>query len=212
MPACFRESCGRTRCDPAGIDIARLAHDRLIHPRHSYSHGIATERGKDGEWDQGGLIQGQGFENIGEQTFVYYGAWDPRPTGGPEVSRGGVGIAVLPRDRFGDLVFDSSGEGPGDYQLPQVTAELVTKSVEVKQPRFFVNAEGLGENAALRVRLLDHLERPVPGGEARVTRSGFQTPIVWKIPGKLPDRVRLYVVFEGAKRADIRLSALYLSD
>lgn len=180
-------------------------------PRHEWTF---LERGKDGEWDQGGLIQGQGFENIGGQTFVYYGTWDPRPTGGPEVPRGGVGIAVLPRDRFADLVFDPSNEGPGDYQLPQVTAEFITTSLPVKTPRFFINADGLGTDAVLRLELLDHLERPVPGysggNAARVTESGFQVPVTWKSSAALPDRVRLRGVFEGKGRAAIRLSAIYI--
>ena len=192
------------------IDIGLvMSNDGLTfrEPKHEWTF---LERGKDGEWDQGGLLQGQGFENIGEQTFVYYGTWDPRPTGGPEVPRGGVGIAVLPRDRFADLMVDTSGEGPGDYQLPQVTAELVTQSFPMSKPRLFVNADGLGEDAALSVELLDHLERPIQGCEARMTQSGFQTPIGWKLPGKLPERVRLRVVFEGKKRTDIRLSAIYM--
>jgi hypothetical protein len=104
------------------------------------------------------VLQGQGFENIGEQTFVYYGAWDPRATGGPEVPRGGLGIAMLPRDRFGALKVDTSGEGPGDYQLPAVTAELVTQSFTTTSPDFFINADGLGANARVDLRLLDHQE------------------------------------------------------
>ncbi len=179
-------------------------------PKHEWTF---IERGKDGEWDQGGLIQGQGFENIGDETFIYYGAWDPRPTGGPEVPRGGVGIAVLPRDRFGDLMVDLSNEGPDDYQLPQVTAEFVTHSLSIPQPRFFVNADGLSDDAALRVELLDHLEHPLPGysgqDAALIRENGFHTPVTWTGQGPLPDRVKLRVVFEGERRTDIRLSALY---
>ncbi len=176
-------------------------------PKHEWTF---LERGKDGAWDQGGIIQGQGFENIGEKTFVYYGAWDPRATGGPEVKRGGVGIAVLPRDRFADLVVDTSGEGPGDYQMPKVMAELITDSMVVKTPRFFVNADGLSAEATLRIELLDHLERPIPGYSAVVRQNGFQTPVDFKSDVKLPDRVRLRIVFEGPKRTDIRLSAIYV--
>jgi hypothetical protein len=176
-------------------------------PKHEWT---LLERGKDGEWDQGGIIQGQGFENIGDQTFLYYGAWDPRATGGPEVKRGGVGIAALPRDRFADLMVDTSGEGTGDYQLPKVTAELITQSLAVKSPRFFVNAGGLGDEASLRVEVLDDLERPIPGFSALVRQTGFQTPIEFKSEVKLPERVRLQVVFEGPKRTDIRLSAIYV--
>lgn len=176
-------------------------------PKHEWT---LLERGKDGEWDQGGVIQAQGFENIGEKTFLYYGAWDPRGTGGPEVKRGGVGIASWPRDRMGSLVFDASGEGPGDYQMPEVTAELVTTSFDGRERDFFVNADGLGPQAGLRVEVLDHQERPIPGWGAVVRQNGFQTPVEFKGKAALPERARLRVVFEGAKRAGIRLSAIYV--
>lgn len=180
-------------------------------PKHEWT---LLERGKDGEWDQGGVIQGQGFENIGDQTFLYYGAWDPRPTGGPEVKRGGVGIASWPRDRIGDLVFDASGEGPGDYQLPKVTAELVTAAVAPPKEGFFVNVDGLGDEAVLRVEVLDALERPLDAFSgtraAVVSLGGFQVPVRFASRETLPDKARLRVVFEGAKRAEIRLSAIYV--
>lgn len=180
-------------------------------PAHEWT---IIKRGDDGQWDQGGVIQGQGFENIGEHTFFYYGTWDPRPTGGKPQPRGGIGIAALPRDRFGDLVVETAGEGPGDYQLPMVVAEFITSSIAVKQPRFFVNADGLSDEARLRIELLDHLESPIAGctGEraAIVTQSGFQSPVEWKTHNRLPDRVRLRVVFEGKRRTDIRLSAIYV--
>ncbi len=196
------------------IDLGFVMSNDGLHFREPKHEWTFIGRGNDGEWDQGGLIQGQGFENIGGQTFIYYGAWDPRPTGGPPQPRGGVGVALLPRDRFADLMMDTSTEGPGDYQLPQVTAEFVTASLDVKTPRFFINADGLGAEAVLRLELLDHLEKPVPGcsGEnaARVTRGGFQVPVEWKTAAPLPDRVRVRGVFEGKNRAAIRLSAIYL--
>ena len=180
-------------------------------PKHEWT---LLERGKDGEWDQGGIIQGQGFENIGEKTFLYYGAWDPRATGGPEVKRGGVGIAAWPRDRMGDLVFDASGEGPGDYQMPKVTAELVTAAVSRPKEGFFVNVDGLGEAAVLRVEVLDEVERPLEAfsgkNAALVKQAGFQVPVRFASKEALPEKVRLRVVFEGAKRSEIRLSAVYV--
>ncbi|MBK8094028.1 MAG: hypothetical protein IPK32_19180 [Verrucomicrobiaceae bacterium] len=175
-------------------------------PEHEWTF---LERGKDGEWDQGGVLQGQGFENIGEKTLIYYGAWDPRATGGPEVKRGGVGIATLPRDRFADLMVDTSGEGPGDYQMPKVTAELVTQALEAKKPRFFVNVAGLGAEAALRLEVLDHAERPILGWSTLVRQNGYQVPVEFQTESELPERVRLRIVFEGVKRTDIRLSAIY---
>jgi hypothetical protein len=178
-------------------------------PKHEWT---LLERGEDGAWDQGGLLQGQGFENVGEQTLLYYGAWDPRPTGGKEVPRGGVGIATLPRDRFGELRVDLAGEGPGDYQLPEVKAELITQSLAVKQPKFFLNAHGLGEQARLEIALLDHAELPLPGASATVTRSGYQTLVEFPKLGPLPERVRLGIVFAGGQRTDIRFAAAYVME
>ena len=39
-------------------------------PAHEWTF---LKRGEDGAWDQGGLLQGQGFENVGDQTLIYYG-------------------------------------------------------------------------------------------------------------------------------------------
>ena len=85
--------------------------------------------------------------------------------------------------------------------------------VPATRPDFFLNAEGLGPQAALRVELLDDQERPLPGyagEEAAVVRtSGFQTPVHWPGKADLPGRVCVRIVFEGERRADIRLSAIY---
>lgn len=190
-----------------------MSHDGL-HFREPQHEWTFIAHGADGEWDQGGLIQGQGFENIGDKTFIYYGAWDPRSTGGASKPRGGVGIATLPRDRFADLKMDTSTEGSGDYQLPQVTAEFVTNSFHMQKPRIYVNADGLSADAMLRLELLDHQERPLPGysgdDAACMTKSGFQNPVSWRTTKALPERVRIRGVFEGEKRSAIRLSAIYL--
>jgi hypothetical protein len=202
------------------IDLGFVVSNDGMHFREPAYEWIFLKHGKDGEWDQGGLIQGQGFENIGDETFIYYGAWDPRHWE-QEPVRGGVGIAVLPRDRFGDLVVEKAGEGPGDYQIPQVTSEFITKPIEIKNgssPRFHVNADGLGQEASLKIELLDAQERPLPGysgkDAALITQSGFQTPVLWnekhEAPG-LPERVCIHVVFEGKRNTDIRFSALYLT-
>jgi hypothetical protein len=98
--------------------------------------------------------------------------------------------------------------------------EFITAPLQIAAgtaPRFFVNADGLGAKAALRVELLTAELRPVPGYSGRdaavVRRSGFQTPVAWggrtEIRG-LPGRVRLRVVYEGARREGIRFYACYL--
>ncbi|MCA9067974.1 MAG: hypothetical protein KDA84_03585, partial [Planctomycetaceae bacterium] len=173
----------------------------------------------DGEWDQGGLLQGQGFANVGNQTYIYYGAWDPRVTD-KSTPRGGVGIAVLPRDRFGSLSVDETRKGPGTYQVPELIAELMTG--KIKRPseetaQFFLNAEGLGPEAHLRVELLSRNMVPLPeycGENAAVVKSsGFQVPVQWKgnpSANSIPEEFRIRARFEGERKADIRLNAIYV--
>lgn len=183
-----------------GLNFREPAHERTF-----------LKSGEDGAWDQAGLLQGQGFENIGDETFIYYGAWDPRHWKDAP-ARGGVGIAKLPRDRFGDLVVETVGKGSGDYQLPEIICEFVTAAMPVKKgQRFFLNAGGLGPEAALKIELLSANETPLPGYTSTIRQSGFQTPVIWqKEAGDLPERVRVHVSFEGRRKADIRFSALYL--
>jgi hypothetical protein len=185
-------------------------------PAHEFTF---LERGRDGTWDQGGLLQGQGFENVGDQTYIYYGAWDPRNWEGSP-PRGGVGLATLPRDRFGDLVVEKAGHGAGEYQLPEITSEFITAPVLVRAQAahsFYLNADGLGAQATLKVELLGDNLRPLPGyagkDAAVVRQSGFETPIEWA--GKravrgLPERFRLRVTYAGDRKAGIRFSALYV--
>ncbi|HSH95880.1 MAG TPA: hypothetical protein VK968_17170 [Roseimicrobium sp.] len=187
---------------------------RFREPAHEWTF---LKRGEDGRWDEGGLLQGQGFENVGDRTFVYYGAWDPRQRG---AARGGVGIASLPRDRFGGLMVDVSGKGPGNYQQPVITSEFITAALPVSSgvpQRFYLNADGLGTGAALKVELLSDNEKPLPGYSGKdaavIRQSGFQTPVVWNGNPEvrdLPPRIRIRVIFDGPRNTDIRFNALYL--
>jgi hypothetical protein len=201
------------------IDLGLVVSNDGLNFREPAHEWTFLKRGEDGAWDQGGLLQAQGFENVGDQTFIYYGAWDPRHWKGSP-PRGGVGIATLPRDRFGDLVVEEAGKGPGDYQLPEINSELITAAVSTKPNRphrFYLNADGLGPEAALRIELLDAHEKPLQsysGEDAAIVRaSGFQTPIVWagqREVRDLPERVRMRVTFDGKRNTDIRFSAIYV--
>ncbi len=200
------------------IDLGFVVSNDGIHfrePAHDY---IFLQRGDDGAWDAGGLLQGQGFENDGAETRIYYGAWDPRGWQGSP-PRGGVGIATLPRDRFAELVVDTTTTGDGNYQMPATESRLMTASLELEDGirQFFINADGLSDEATLKVELLNHRLQPLPGyggaAAAVVRNNGFQTPLSWG--GKtelddLPDRIRIRVTFSGKHKTNARFSALYV--
>ncbi len=185
-------------------------------PAHEWTF---LPRGEDGAWDQGGLLQGQGFENIGDQTYIYYGAWDPR-IWEEAPARGGVGIATLPRDRFGDLRVDERNKGSGPYEMPVLASEFITAAIPAKaglSQQLFLNADGLGAEAGLKIELLGAEGQPLPEfsgkNAAMVRQSGFQTPILWKGQAALiglPERFRIKVSYEGERKTEIRVSALYV--
>ena len=99
-------------------------------------------------------------------------------------------------------------------------SEFITAAVPTKAGvahRFYLNADGLGAEANLKIELLNDRERPLPGfsgkNAAIVRQSGFHTPITWNgqtaIAGLL-DRIRLKVSFEGEQKMKICFSALYV--
>ena len=184
-----------------------------LHFREPIPDFIFAEIGEDGrDWDYGGLAQGQGFENVGDMTYIWYGQMDQRMgtrTGRPWKRDGGVGLLLLARDRFGSL----------SVRDPDEKGILVTSDLELQTAAsLWVNAEGLGPHSSLKLELVDHLERPLPdySGEASavVGQSGLRVPVKWSggsqiQPPKQPFKVR--VTLQGREVSAIRLYALYVS-
>lgn len=188
-----------------------VSNDGLNFREPAHEMGYITI-GPDGTWDEGGIMQAQGFEQVGDKTYVYYGSGDLRTWTEyrkPIPPRGGVGLVTLPRDRFGDLRVQDTGEGPAEF----VTSAIAAGAAR----RIYLNADGLGPAAALKLELLTYEERPLrgySGAEAAVVRqSGFQVPVSWPGSGELrglPERFKIKATFEGARKDAIRFHALYL--
>ncbi len=180
-----------------------------LHFREPLPDFIFAEISEDGrDWDEGGLSQGQGFENVGEKTYIWYGQMDQRMgprTGRPWKRHGGIGLLVLGRDRFGSL----SVRDPDDNGI------LVTADVQLQGPATLsVNAEGLGPHSSLKLELVDHQERPLPAYTAVVEQSDLRVPVKWSAGDQIqhpkqPFKIRL--TFQGKEAGAIRLYALYLS-
>jgi len=149
------------------------------------------------------LQQGQGMENVGDETLYWYSLWRGN-TGS------GVRLVTWPRDRLGAL-----------QPFKSVPARALSCPIQVTgaKAKLFVNASGLGEYSALKIELLDEGFKPLAGysGADAVTlkTNGFRTAVTWKSGAALPvtDRpVRLSVRFEGVRPEDARLFAVYVSE
>jgi hypothetical protein len=149
------------------------------------------------------LMQGQGMENVGDKTLYWYSLWR---------DDGQVRLAQWTRDRFGYV--KSAG--------PRAPALLITCPMTIQGERVFLNVEGPGEYAAIRVEALDLEFQPLPGysgADAAVIReSGLRVPVRWKAGDRLPpDRpMRLKADFgvvgpECVRPEDTRLYAMYVA-
>jgi hypothetical protein len=143
------------------------------------------------------LMQGQGWENVADQTLSWYAPWL-----GPNAA--GVLTASWERDRLGHLQ-PSSPDAPVAITCP---VRAVDGPVYA-----YANVSGLGEHTRLRVGLLDEACRPIErSGGTWVRENGFRVPITLDCPVTSDlGRVRLGVWFEGVRPEDARLHALYLA-
>lgn len=137
-------------------------------------------RGDAGRWDHSFPVQG-GLVNTSDKTFVYYSASDRYGNLG-YVNRQ-VGMAELPRDRFGYLV---PSVGWGYQSSESSTATLVTHPILITQKglSLCVNAQGASRPCdSLKVELLDESDNPIPGYTAadcvNITQDGLDVPVRW---------------------------------
>lgn len=164
--------------------------------------------GKDGEWDEGGLISGQGFEHFGDRTYIWYGTWDLRDINAKVSQRGDVGLVTMRRDGFGSV-----GKKDSDRK-----ASLITCPFCVHEPvRVSVNVEGASDKNRLCIELLDEREQLVPGfsngSAATVCQSGVHVPVSWKNGQELiPERgaFRLRAAFQEKAEPALELYTIHL--
>jgi hypothetical protein len=149
------------------------------------------------------LLQGQGFENIGDQTVYWYGVWATTP-GSPN----GVRVATWQRDRLGYF-------SPGPYEIAHCLSCPFKSNNEHGQ--IYLNADRLSPDCRLRVELLSEQFVPLPAysgaNSIPITQSGLKQKVAWKgaeALEKIPGSFRIKVSWEGDKSADGRLYAIYL--
>jgi hypothetical protein len=149
------------------------------------------------------LTQGQGFLNVGEKTFVYYGIWTEVNRDGPT----GVRVATWPRDRFGFY-----------KPAPNVeNAHCVSSPITGFGSRVYINADGLSEDSQLKVEILDEQFRPIPGYSGpdcvALEKSGLRQAIAWRGTSLLENLnrpIRVRVTWAGAAPQAAKLYAIYI--
>jgi hypothetical protein len=161
------------------------------------------------------LAQGQGMINHGDRTLYWYSCWR-------SFEGSGVFMNSWPRDRFGCLsAFRPFNNGPGCLDNgARPPHRVITCPIQITDgdANVYLNVDGLGEHASLRVSLVDEGFRPVTGcadaDAAIITGNGLRVPVRWKKTAALMKkhgRVRLDIQFDGIRPEDARLYAAYVA-
>ncbi len=135
---------------------------------------ILLPLGEEGAWDGGSVWQNNGFVDVGDETWFWYGG-EPYPLSTFYMDHQ-TGLAMLRRDGFGYRALDRG----------YLTGSFTTVPIRgIKQPnlRLFVNVEGLSPTTTLRLELQDAEQVPIPGYTAKECTSpqasGVKVPVRW---------------------------------
>ncbi len=154
------------------------------------------------------LIQGQGFENIGDETLYWYGAW-------PEEAGNGVRLTSWQRDRLGYF----SPYDTGAWSYSKDNAHFVSAPIDLEggAARLTVNVDGITEYSSISVEIQDQMFQAISGYESDVSKApgegGLARSIIWQshdLIENVAGPIRVRVNFEGLRSEDVRLYAVYL--
>ncbi|MBN8627893.1 MAG: hypothetical protein J0M17_20640 [Planctomycetes bacterium] len=188
------------------VDIGLLVSHDAIHFKEPVPDFQIIPGAEEEDRAEQRITQAQGFQNIGNTSYVYYGIWT-------EINRDsatGVRVATWPRDRFGYFSPAIGVEGA------HCVSSLV--NVDAEQPqRVYLNATGMTAESRITVEVLDEQFRPVEGYTATDLQpinddSGLKLPLAWGKNKTLPTGkpVRLRVNFDGLAAEAAKFYALYV--
>ncbi len=207
---------GAKTWDDRSVDLGLVTSTDALHFREPVTEYLFAKAGVAGEWDAHGLLQGQGFEQVGDETWIWYGNWNMRQLFKTPFRPmpGQIGLLKMPRDRFGYVgVMDPKTARAQDTFVTGI-GSMMTVPFEATRPgvKFEANVE-LAEGGGVRFELLDRSGRLVPGYTADAPQSGLRVPIQWKAGRSLPAgtyRLRATIERHGAETP--RLYAMYVSE
>jgi len=188
------------------LDLGLLISNDGIRFREPIPDFVFVPRGTEGSWESHGVLQGQGYENVADRTYIWYGGWDNDVTR-PD-THGEIGLVTLRRDGFGSL-------SPKNSSSPAAFVSCPLKAGGTA--RIWLNADGLSADARLRIELLDEMETPLAaysgGNSIPLRQSGVRIPVSWKGADRIPASrtpFRIRVSFEGDQNRLVQFYALYV--
>jgi len=199
---------GAEKWQDRGLDLGLMIGNDGLHFREPKRDYVLIPVGDEGAWDAGGLLQGQGFFNIGDETRIYYGSWNlTKPSYPP---RGGIGMVTLRRDGFGYLSQKNAGKG-GKLETTEIRS--INKNMSVS-----INVENVSEKAPLTVELLDNKAQPIPNysGEqaGKISADGVHQSVVWPASASsifnLPQSYSVRITLPA--NGDARIYAVYIAE
>ena len=153
------------------------------------------------------IEQGQGFENIGDQTVnLVRLVVRPRRRLRRQLAQGSPGLLrAVPRQQ--------------DALAARGARRLRSIDLEGKPARVFLNVDGLSEHSRVDVEVLSERLEAIPGyvREECVapTASGLRQPVRWREHDRIRDvdgPVRLRLGFGGLRPEDPRVYAIYVEE
>ena len=170
--------------------------------------------------------QGQGFENVGDETLIWYWGWECDY----------ISVAGWPRDRLG--YFEVVADPKPNLLMPEDTHTMfwgrhVDIPIEQTDPHTVscpiriekhtasvsVNADGISEDSYLSVELMDEQFRPIDGlsgsNAATIREPGLRQTAVWngsKTVDLAGETIRAKVTWLGKRPDDTHLYTLYVNE
>ena len=195
------------------MDLGLVVSNDALHYREPIPDFRMVTAGEDGfyhlpaefSFKHSALVQGQGFENVGDETLFWYAPW-------PESISDGVRLANWQRDRLGYFqVFDAP-------RSPQ-TRHVISAPIDLEdQPaQVALNIDGLSEYGQVTVEILDEYFRPLAGYTAehcQPLESGLQQTVRWANQEWIEHRdgaIRIRLNFAGIRPEDPKLYAIYVA-
>lgn len=127
--------------------------------------------GEEGAWDDGMVLTGTGWVEVGDEWRIYYSGWDG-PHGGPEKRIPGIGFARCPRERLISL------------RGPRGGGVIITRQIKWPGGKLFVNAAAA--DGELKVRVSDANRKVLPGFDyadcVPLTADSLSHEVQWQQP------------------------------